>query len=257
MKAILNDLTRCIGCQECVRACKEHNHLPPDRPWPWLKRIDDLSTARWTTIRRLATPQGERYLRRMCHHCLEPECVSVCIVGALEKTPQGPVIYHKDICIGCRYCMIACPWTIPRYSWEEAVPFVQKCDMCHSRVASGKGIPACVEACPVAATEYGERETLLAEARRRLRTEPRRYRQRIWGEKEVGGTSVLFIGDTELHLTDLKPEIEERDPLPERTTRILHKTPWLFTAMGCLMGAAWWFVHRRRRVQEEEGDHAG
>ena len=154
--AILNDVTRCTGCEKCVDACQAANQLPRERPWRWLRSIDDLSSSRWTTIRRIRGADGFHNVRRQCRHCLEPECVSVCIVGALVKTPEGPVIYDADRCIGCRYCMIACPWEIPRYSWEQTVPFVQKCDLCYERVTSTGSPPACVAACPHEATVFGE-----------------------------------------------------------------------------------------------------
>ena len=124
--AILTDVTKCIGCEECVKACQETNHLPQERPWPWVQHITDLSTSRWTTLVDLLDESGSHFIRRQCRHCLDPECVSVCIVGALKKTDEGPVVYDPDICIGCRYCMIACPWEIPRYSWEDTVPLLEK-----------------------------------------------------------------------------------------------------------------------------------
>ncbi|RLB64606.1 MAG: hypothetical protein DRI90_04185, partial [Deltaproteobacteria bacterium] len=113
--AILTDVTKCIGCEQCVEACQETNHLRPEQPWRWLRRLTDLSAARWTTIVELRTEKGRRFVRRQCRHCLEPACVEACIVGALQKTPTGAVSYDADICIDCRYCMVACPWEIPKY----------------------------------------------------------------------------------------------------------------------------------------------
>lgn len=249
--AILTDVTKCIGCEACVKACQEHNKLPKERPWRWLNNIDDLSHARWTTLRRIS---DERFVRRHCRHCLDPGCVSVCIVGALQKTPEGPVTYDRDICIGCRYCMIACPWEIPRYSWEEAVPYIQKCDMCYERVTRDGGKPACVDACPTGATIFGEREQLLAEAHRRLESEPDQYIQRIWGEKEVGGTSVLYISDVELNLTDLEAPISDTAPMPQRTTKILHQMPLAFVGMGAVMGGLHWIIRRRQENMGSVGE---
>ena len=182
--AILTDVTKCIGCEECVEACQKANNLPKEQLWRWLKEIDDLSSARWTTIERKRSEKGDRFIRKQCLHCIDPSCVSVCIVGAMKKSPEGPVIYDPDTCIGCRYCMIACPWEIPRYSWEDAVPYIQKCHMCYERVLKEGAPPACVEACPTEATIFGERNELLAEARRRLAGEPDKYIQKVWGAKE-------------------------------------------------------------------------
>lgn len=247
--AILTDVTKCTGCEACVEACQRHNGLPKERLWRWLTHIDDLSSARWTTLRRLS---DDHFVRRQCRHCLEPECVSVCIVGALKKTDEGPVIYDKDICIGCRYCMIACPWEIPRYSWEDTVPYVQKCDMCYEQVTQKGREPACVEACPTGATIFGNRDDLLAEARRRLEAEPNRYLPKIYGEQEVGGTSVLYISDVELNLTDLHAPISDVAPMPHRTTKILHQMPLAFVGMAGVMSGVHWIVQRRQKLMAKE-----
>jgi formate dehydrogenase iron-sulfur subunit len=250
--AILTDVTKCIGCEQCVDACQEMHEHPKEKPWRWIKSIDDLSSARWTTLVSMVDQGEQHFVRRQCRHCVDPECVSVCIVGALKKTEEGPVIYDKDICIGCRYCMIACPWEIPRYSWEDTVPYVQKCDMCYERVVHQGGVPACVEACPTQATIFGEREELLAEARRRLAEEPDKYIQKVWGEKEVGGTSVIYISDVEINLTDLDEPIQETAPLPHRTTKILHQMPLVFCLMAGAMGGINWVVRRRQKLASEE-----
>lgn len=255
--AILTDVTSCTGCEKCVVACQQANHLPAEKPWRWVKHIDDLSSARWTTIHAVPKDHSTRYVRRQCRHCLDPECVSVCIVGALKKTPEGPVTYNRDICIGCRYCLIACPWEIPRYSWEDTVPYVQKCDFCYERVVDG-GVPACVEACPNQTTIFGDRDELLAEAHRRIAAEPEKYVQKVWGEKEVGGTSVLYISDVDLNLTDLEVGISSEEPMPHRTTKILHKMPTAFVGMAALMGGVHWVIRRRQELMngEPEGEHA-
>jgi formate dehydrogenase iron-sulfur subunit len=247
-KAILNDVARCIGCEKCVQACRTENELPPDRPWRWLRNITDLSSSRWTTIRHVRNQDGIHNVRRQCRHCLEPECVSVCIVGALQKTPEGPVVYDRDICIGCRYCMIACPWEIPRYSWEDTIPYVQKCDMCDQRVIERGEVPACVAACPTQATIFGERDELLAEAHRRIKAEPDKYIDHVWGEKELGGTSVLYISDVDLNLTDLDSGIATEDAMPHRTTKILHKMPAVFVGMAVVMGGVHWIIRRRNEL---------
>ena len=259
--AILTDVTKCIGCEECVTACRKANHLPREKPWRWVEKIDDLSSARWTTVERIHSPAGDRFLRKQCLHCLDPSCVSVCIVGALKKTPEGPVIYDRDICIGCRYCMIACPWEIPRYSWEDSVPYIQKCHMCYERVLTEGRPPACVEACPVDATIFGDRDELLAEAKRRLASNPTGYVQKIWGAKEVGGTSVLYISDVDIKLTGLDAPITSPEPVPHRTTKILHQMPMVFTGMAFLMVGLHWVIKRRQLLmagehpeQTESGD---
>jgi formate dehydrogenase iron-sulfur subunit len=143
--AILTDVTKCIGCEECVSACKKTNSTGEDRPWRWQRSIDDLSASRWTAVARL--PQ-DRFVRRQCRHCLDPACVSACPVGALHQTAEGAVVYDSEICMGCRYCMMSCPFGIPRYLWSEAVPYVRKCVFCYDKIQSGElRQPACTEAC--------------------------------------------------------------------------------------------------------------
>jgi formate dehydrogenase iron-sulfur subunit len=251
--SILTDVTKCIGCDECVAACQEVNELPPERPWRWLRRITDLSSARWTTVNRVDGDGEDRFVRRQCRHCLEPACVEACIVGALTKTPEGAVVYDRDLCIGCRYCMIACPFEIPRYSWEDTVPYVQKCDMCYERVQTEGKLPACVEACPTQATIFGTREELLAEARRRLAADPDKYIQHIWGEREVGGTSVLYISDVDISLTDLGTRLSESSeiPMPQRTFKVLHHMPTVFVSMAATMGGVYWIIERREKLAHE------
>ncbi len=153
--------------------------------------------------------------------------------------------------------MIACPWDIPRYSWEDTVPYVQKCGMCYDRVIGEGKQPACTEACPTKATIFGEREDLLAEARRRLDAEPDKYVQKIWGEKEVGGTSVLYISDTPIKLTGRENPVTDEDPIPHRTTRILHQMPLVFVGMAGLMGGLAWVVKRRQEVAVAEDSETG
>ena len=244
--AILNDTTRCTGCERCVDACKVENDLGKDLPRRWKRRIDDLSSTRFTTIQR---GDDGRPVRRMCLHCLEPACVSACIVGALQKRPDGPVIYDGDRCMGCRYCMMACPFGIPRYEWEQPVPYVRKCILCHHRLDEGK-VPACVEACPEEATIFGDRDELLAEAERRIRAEPGRYRNHVFGRDEVGGTSVLYVSDLDLGFLAWKPDLEAA-ALPDKTWAALGKVPTIVLLMGGLMTGAWWVIGRRNKLAAE------
>ena len=170
----------------------------------------------------------------------------------MQKTPEGPVIYDPDRCMGCRYCLAACPYGIPRYDWQDRVPHVSKCTLCAPRLSEGK-IPACVEACPEEATIFGARDELLAEAHRRIKAEPDKYIDHVWGEKEVGGTSVLYISDVDLNLTDLDAGITSEDPMPHRTTKILHQMPAVFVGMAAVMGGLHWIIRRRdERMRQGE-----
>ncbi len=248
--AILTDTTLCTGCETCVHACKQTYHLGRDRAWRWKESVDALSSTRFCTV---LTRPGDHHVRQQCRHCLEPACVSACPVGALQKTDIGPVIYDSDRCMGCRYCMMACPFGIPRYKWESTVPLVRKCIMCYDRIKAGKQ-PACTQACPYGATIFGTRAEMLAEARRRIRENPGRYypkdHPKIWGEHEVGGTSVLYLSDISLDFLAWKPNLGDK-PVPALTWGALSKVPPVALGVAGLMAAIYWTIGRRIKLQAE------
>ena len=235
-RALLIDIKRCIGCRGCVSACKEAHGLP----------AGDADTELSATALTAMVDKSEAlHVRRLCMHCLTPSCASVCPVGALKKTAAGPVTYNAGACLGCRYCMVACPFNVPRYEWHAVVPSVRKCDLCVERAALGK-LPACVEICPAEATVTGTREELLAEAHRRIAEDPDGYVPRVYGETEVGGTSVLFLSPVafeELGFTSVG-----REPLPNLTWNVLEKIPGVVTIGGATLLAIWWITHRREEV---------
>jgi formate dehydrogenase iron-sulfur subunit len=247
MRAILTDTTKCVGCEKCVAACKKENGLAEDIPFTW--RLDDgLNSTRWTTIVRRP---GGVFVRKQCRHCIEPACASACPVGALHASGNGPVVYDPAKCMGCRYCMMACPFGIPRYQWEAAVPYVKKCTMCVSRQEEGKQ-PACTEACPTEATIFGDRDELVAEARRRIGAEPARYVDAVFGETDVGGTCVLYVSGIDLGFLHLGNETGEK-PMPERTRYAMGAVPFAFIGMGALMGGLYWVIGRRNELASKHG----
>ncbi len=245
MKAILTDITKCIGCLECVVACKAENQLKQDMPREF-HRMDGLSARNWTSI----VERDNHYVRKQCRHCLDPACVSACPVAALVKTDTGAVIYDASKCIGCRYCMIACPYGIPRYDWDEAVPYIQKCDMCFDRLERGQQ-PACTAACPEKATIFGDRDELLAEAHHRIKAGNGKYIDKVWGEHDCGGTSVLYISDIDLGFLTY-PKRNLQVSLPQTTAPAMNAVPPAFVGMGALMGGLYWFFRRRERIQREQ-----
>ena len=253
--AILTDVTRCIGCEECVLACRRTNDTGTDAPRQWQRTADDLSESRWTT---LVNVGGGRSVRLHCRHCLEPACASACPVGALHRTPEGPVAYDADICMGCRYCMIACPFMMTRYEWSSATPRVRKCILCYDKIASGELTqPACTAACPTQATIFGEREALLAEARRRIAEQPGRYIDRIWGEHEVGGTSVLTISDVDIEDAGWPADLRNTS-YAALTQPALSTVPWTFASVGAAaLGVSWIIGRRRRLAGGDAGSHDG
>ena len=243
-KAILYDSTLCIGCKACEGACAERWHLPYDDKVAAEPR---LSAHKLTSVQAF----GERYSRRLCMHCAEPTCASVCPVGALHKSSLGPVIYDAEKCMGCRYCMTACPFQVPAYEWNSRLPKVRKCDMCFDRQRAGKPT-ACTEACPTGATICGERDALVAEARRRLADKPRDYYQRIYGLKEVGGTSVLYLSAVPFEQIGLRTNLPQR-PLPALTWQVLEAVPDVVSVGSVLLGGIWWITNRRDEVARVEG----
>lgn len=250
--AILNDVTRCTGCEACVAACQRTHDLPLDDPPPRVGQSPDgLSAERWTSIVRR---EGPASVRKQCRHCLEPACASACPVGALQRTPEGAVVYDKSICMGCRYCMMACPFGIPRYEWESASPSVRKCVMCYEELRAGRlDRPACVSACPSQATLFGDRDELIAEARRRIAARPAVYQPQVWGVNEVGGTRVLYISHVDLGFLGWRePGVLGTAPLPERTWEALSKVPYEFFGMGGLMFGLYWIIERRQRLAAEK-----
>jgi formate dehydrogenase iron-sulfur subunit len=243
MIGILFDGTRCTGCERCVSACVETNGLDAvaaarDRA----TTRDGLSANRPLSVMPLG---GDSFVRNGCMHCVEPSCVSACLVGALEKTPEGPVVYDPDMCIGCRYCMLACPFHVPRYEWQETLPFVKKCSMCFDRLDEG-GKPACVEVCPSDALQFGDRDALLAEAHQRIQDHPGRYLPRVWGESEWGGTSVLLLSDVDLGEAGW-PESATAS-IPSTTEPLVHKTPFIGASVLTCTWALSAIIQRRQKL---------
>jgi formate dehydrogenase iron-sulfur subunit len=239
-KGLLIDITKCIGCQACASACKEANGLPGEPE-------EELSATAYTVVKQ----KGDVYYRRLCMHCNDPSCRSVCPVKAFEKTPEGAVIYHANRCIGCRYCMQACPFSVPTYEWKKRAPKVRKCIMCYERLKEGK-ITACAEACPTGATIFGEREELLAEAKRRIQENPGTYVDHIYGEKEAGGTSVLFLSSVPFKELGFPANLPEYS-LPQLTWGALKKVPSIIVFGGAFLYGVWWIIDRRMELAEYKG----
>ncbi len=170
-KGILYDATMCVGCKQCEQACAQKNSLPYDDK---VAAESIQSDHKYTVV----LSKGEKYMRRLCQHCEDPACVSVCPVGALEKTKLGPVTYEASKCMGCRYCMAACAFGVPKYEWGKLNPKVQKCIMCPDRVAAGQPT-ACAEACPTGATKFGDLNELIVEAQERIKANPDNYVKHI------------------------------------------------------------------------------
>ena len=240
-RALLFDVTRCVGCQECAKACKASHEFPGTG------EETELDATTYTVV---LDKGDDRYLRRMCMHCADPSCVSACPVGAFTKTGLGPVVYDADKCMGCRYCMIACPFNVPRYEWTKTIPVVCKCDGCFERQKEGKPT-ACTEACPAEATVGGTREEMLAEAKKRIAENPGTYHPVVYGENEVGGTNVFVLSPVPFDELGMRTNLGN-DPMPNLTWAALSKIPKVVAGGAVGLSAIYWITHRRDEVAAAE-----
>jgi formate dehydrogenase iron-sulfur subunit len=243
-RSVLVDTTMCVGCRGCEAACAEANKLP-DPPSDEKAFAAPRTTGpdSFTVVNRAEKADGApRFVKRQCMHCVEPACASACPVRALDKLPSGPVAYDGTKCMGCRYCMVACPFGVPKYEYAKALPVVRKCTFCAGRQAEGKE-PACIGVCPSGALTYGTRGKLVEEARRRVFGNPDKYTQHIYGEHEAGGTNWMYI--TDLSFEKLGFEVAVNDnSYPKLVKGALGVPPVVMTLWPPLLMGLWAFSHR-------------
>ncbi len=249
-KGLLIDFTKCIGCRACMEGCREANGLPqpgPDDPNP-----TGLNGDNYTVV---LSPDEQLYYRRLCMHCLDPACVSVCPVAAITKRDDGPVVYDGDRCFGCRYCIMSCPFQVPTYTWDRVAPVVSKCILCYHRLDEGQE-PACAAACPTGATRFGPREVLLRIARERIAARPDLYVDHIYGEKEAGGTGILMLSPVSFASLGFRVDVPH-GPLPDLTWVVQEKIPNVVLTGGVFLGGLYWVIHRRMALaRKPEGEDA-
>ncbi len=256
---MLVDLSLCVGCRKCEEACKQVNHLPPvsvpleDKSvFAHLRRTD---VDNWTVVNGFIPGPGEKpvYAKKQCVHCNEPACVSACPVAAMTKSKLGPVIYNPNICIGCRYCMIACPFGIPAYEYHNPTsPKVRKCFFCYERIQQGL-IPACTAACPNGTITFGKRSDLIQQAQEKISQNPGQYQDHIYGLTEVGGTSWLYISKVPFAELGFAMDLGV-EPLADYTWGFLSMVPAVFVIWPALLGGFYLFTQSRQpRGSEETG----
>jgi formate dehydrogenase iron-sulfur subunit len=206
------------------------------------------------------TPDEEwMTVKRQCMHCLKPACNAACPVGALHQTPEGPVIYDSGKCIGCRYCMMACPFAVPSYDWDLAVPYIRKCTFCYDRVAEGAKVehgqnePACVAACPTRTLIFGDRDEMVAEAKRRQIRWPRLYTKQIFGETDAGGTRWLYLSPVPFGELGFPQNLGQR-AYPDYTKVALDAVPVWITGGGLAMASLFWLWKRKHEIAEDEAE---
>ena len=282
IKTTLIDITKCIGCRACQVACKQWNDREGEQTQLdfnlGFQNPATLSAKTYTLItfhelRDDKAPGGLHYLftMRRCLHCLEPACASACPTTALARQPDGPVVYDANQCIGCRYCIWACPWGVPTAEWDSLAPKIQKCTHCADRsdqplpaARNGQAltdeestryreqivVPACVKACPADCLRFGTREDMLQEAHNRISARPEKYVDHIYGEKEAGGTSVLYLSSVPFDKLGF-PDVGTKS-YPGLSRLALHAVPPAVMALGAMLGGAYAFLKRRASAIAQE-----
>jgi Fe-S-cluster-containing dehydrogenase component len=257
---MLYDATRCIGCRACVTACKESNNLPGNLYDPPPDLDGDTKN-----IIKLYESSGEKsYMKQQCMHCLDPGCANACMIGAFKKRELGIVTWDPDRCIGCRYCQVACPYNVPKFQWDTAIPLIVKCELCHHIIVDPQTgqykegtQPGCCQACPKEAVIFGRYEDLVADAQQRIADRPDRYypkgNPKIYGLTDGGGTQVLYLADVEFDKLGL-PELGE-EGVAELARSIQHGVYQGFiapVALYAILGAVMW--RNRRAAKKEDSD---
>jgi formate dehydrogenase iron-sulfur subunit len=287
-RAVLVDTTLCTGCRGCQVACKQENGNPPE-PTAFFagpggyQNPAKLSSKTYSlvTFNELENGRGEPqwvFARRQCMHCVEPACASACLVGALQKQDDGMVTYAQNKCIGCRYCQLVCPFGVPALEWENAVAFIRKCNFCVDRVSdphvpavlneghstedalddqkrarhvAKRRTPACVAACPTGALLHGDRDELILEARKRIYKDPDRYVHHIYGEKEAGGTSWMYLAGVSFGDIGLPTNLGNRS-YPSYTSTALGVVAPQILGVGALLSGFYWLTRRRNQLAEAQ-----
>lgn len=253
-KGVLVDLTKCVGCGSCTVACKLYNGNEWDETTPTTGEKAKLTGKNWTVVHFKEVKDSKnqpvwRFVKQQCLHCKEPACASACFAKAFQKTEAGPVIYYPHLCVGCRYCMVACPFNVPKYEWEKAFPLVTKCMMCSGKVEKGEA-PACVSVCPADVFKFGERDALLQEAKSIIAKDSK-YVKHIYGEEEVGGTEWIYLSDVPFDQLGFKTNVTKRS-LPSYTASFMHATPFVGITWGVILTGLYHYTKRRNQISKEK-----
>ena len=258
---VLVDTTICIGCRKCEYACKiahdiatEGSESYTDRSvFDQKRRPDDQNLTVVNAYKNNDSHTDPNTVKVQCMHCDEPACLSACIVGAFSKWASGAVTWDEGKCIGCRYCMVACPFQIPAFEYSKALePKVMKCDFCQDRQKNNE-VPACVEICPVEALIFGRRSDLLRLAKERIKANPDRYIDHIYGEFEVGGTSWVYLAGEDFQDFDF-PKLGSKSA-PGVSEAIQHGIFAYFVppvALYAVLGGVMWITKNNKDKESEE-----
>ncbi len=262
---VLHDTTRCIGCRRCEKACQQVNNLPmPAKPF---NDLEVTATKRrttadaWTVVNRymIKNPEGGKdkpvFRKLQCYHCNDPACASACFAKCFKKEPSGVVSYDGSQCVGCRYCMVACPFYVPGFQYEEAWdPLVLKCTFCSPRLQKGQ-LPGCVEACPMGALTFGKRSDLIKIARKRMDKEPAKYVDYLYGEYDAGGTAWMTLSGVPHAELGMDMNLGNR-PMGELTAGALGAVPMIIAFWPVLFGGVYGITKCKERLVKKEQEKA-
>lgn len=257
---VLCDATRCVGCRSCEEACNQVNNLPkPDKPFDDYSVLEHKrrpTSKAFTVVNRYETSKGVVFRKTQCNHCLEPACATACLVHAYDKTPEGSVLWNEKVCMGCRYCMHACPFYVPAFEYEKPAPRIRKCTLCYERIKEGK-LPGCVEACPMEAIIFGKRNDLIKIAHERIEKNPDKYIDHVYGELEAGGTSWLYISNAPFDEIGLNTSVGTY-PMVEYTRGFLSAVPLVLVIWPALLGGFYAFTRRKDEIAKlTKGEREG
>jgi Fe-S-cluster-containing dehydrogenase component len=250
---VLVDTTRCIGCRSCEIACaEEHDLFVPDVVNDSaFDKVRNTSEKQWTVVNKFESEKGDVFVKRQCMHCWQPACTSACLTNAMYKTKDGPVIWREGKCMGCRFCMVSCPFDIPKFEYHEWNPKIQKCNMCWDRLEKGQK-PACVSACPTDALMFGMKRELMEIARHRVYNHPNKYVREIYGEHEVGGTGWLYLSAVPFEQIGFRTDLGTT-PYPEYTRDFLYAVPVILFAVPAFLLGLHLLSERNNDTNKNEG----
>lgn len=229
---ILYDATKCMGCRTCEYECATANNLP--QPPDDIKGVRTTDESHRTVVNEHSTTAGVFYSKMQCMHCNEPACVAACLTQAMYKTKEGPVIWRGEKCMGCRYCMVSCPFDVPKFEYHSPNPKIEKCTMCFDSKLQKGELPACVENCPNEALIFGTRRELIREARKRIVENPDAYVDHIYGENEAGGTGWLYLSPVPFEELGMKTSLQ-KESYPALTKTFLYSVPTIFVLVPALL----------------------
>ena len=286
-RAVLVDTTICMACRGCQVACKQWNDLPAEKTKFFAgsggyENPPKLSANSYTIVGYTEVEKGGLvkwvFTKRQCMQCLSPACMANCPVGAITRTAEGAVLNNQSKCIGCKTCEKACPFGTPAYDESKEIPVMKKCTFCANRLAgdwfekelNGKPMaendasrytaklstPICAKTCCSGALRYGDRNDLIAEAKRRLAAEPGKYVKHIYGEKEAGGTSWLYLAGIPFADLGFPKDVKMTAYAQDKATA-LAAVPAPLVAAGTALSGLYWIAKRRNEMARNKPGEPG